>query len=552
MASLLWQQQQLGYVPHTSVSGEAWQCVRAGTATSFFNDTATTEIYTNSDSGGADTWNGLYWIEMRSGTCKGEWKRIVDDDGAGTVTLENNGFSAQIDSGDEFALWLSPEPIVAVDSSSGETNIVDATRSEADDFWNGYYLVAISGNKRGKAPVLITDFVSSTGTFTVAAGLGAAADAGDVFVIRKFIEKQQPSESLTHAWIGRPSHRNNFSRGDGITGARGGSISFASHIYPSASLAASGSVANKSVLSGLLQACGLVENQDTSATVGTGSTTSAIKIATASWENFTVGNMVVWNGNPTWITSLVDGAGAEDTVNVTPPLPQAPAATDVLYAANGYHKSLTGNELGCVVEWEADGYRFTVTGCKGNVTLQSGEPPMLQFEMQSGHWIEELEAAPYNAGTAYTTAGPVLETDRKAWLDTTKTNIGTFTASPNAEVSPRNVQGSTGANGNVGHQFTNFAHGASWRELMDSSDTSLTQNERWLARTAKDVIVAMGSHGRIFAVRLPVARQIERSKPEDADGQIGVRCVWEAQDAGTATDGDSATQKIPDWGFFIS
>jgi hypothetical protein len=73
-----------------------------------------------------------------------------------------------------------------------------------------------------------------------------------------------------------------------------------------------------------------------------------------------------------------------------------------------------------------------------------------------------------------------------------------------------------------------------------------------MGRTAKDVIVAMGSHGRVAAFRLPVARQIERSKPENSEGMLGVMCVWQAQDAGTAVDGDGTAQKVPDFAFFLS
>ena len=60
-----------------------------------------------------------------------------------------------------------------IDSQSATTTLVDAARDEADDVFNNQYLyleaptgtVAPHGEEQ-----LITDFVSSTGTFTVSPG----------------------------------------------------------------------------------------------------------------------------------------------------------------------------------------------------------------------------------------------------------------------------------------------------------------------------------------------------------------------------------------------
>jgi hypothetical protein len=97
VAARVWSQQILGYCPHTSVSGETWQFIQAGTTTSNGASGGTTLIDTSGDSGGADTFNGRYWVEIVTGTNKGLWKRVVDDDGAGTLTLENNGYPNRVD-----------------------------------------------------------------------------------------------------------------------------------------------------------------------------------------------------------------------------------------------------------------------------------------------------------------------------------------------------------------------------------------------------------------------------------------------------------------------
>src|SRR5689334_8455975 len=129
VAARLFNQQECRIASHTSVSGNTWQFVKKGTATSSGAADGTTLIDTNGDSGGADTYNGLYWVKILSGTLTGQWSRVVDDDGAGTLTFEDTGFSAQVASGVQYEIWLSPDPVVVVDSSSGETNMVDAGRA---------------------------------------------------------------------------------------------------------------------------------------------------------------------------------------------------------------------------------------------------------------------------------------------------------------------------------------------------------------------------------------------------------------------------------------
>jgi hypothetical protein len=551
VAARVWQQQQLAWFPHTDVSGDAWQLIKKGTCTSAGAAGGTTIIDTNGDSSGADAYNGLYWVHILSGTCTGEWSRVIDDSGAGTLTLEDTGFSAQIASGVEYEIFKSPEPVVVVDSSSGETDMVDAVRiDESNDFWKNFYAVPITGTHRGKI-ARITGFTQSTGTFVLAASFGSALAAGDVVLLRKFVEPSKPSDGLTEPFIDRLSARVNFAHGDGALGPRGGTFGFNLQVTPSGSLAGTGVKATASVMNGLLEACGLEESIGTSCTVGAGSSTSAVKISTASWENLAVGQMVIWNGNAAFITSLEDGGGAVDTVNVEPPLPGTPATSDVLYATRMYAKTTDSDVRAVGFEWEVDGIRTTVTGCLGNVTLNDGAVPEFAFQFSADHYIKEIKRAPYNPGTAYATAAPVKAHDRIAYLDTTATDIGGFTASPNTKASPKNVRGSLGLNGRAGYHVTDIAPTLTFRELISSS-AELVQQLRWTARTAKKVAVIMGSHGSTFAVRAPVARLMEDPKAADQDGLATAPNVLKCDDAGTSTDGASAIQKVPDFAFHLS
>jgi len=555
IAARIWSQQIVSYVPHTSVSGDSWSLVKRGTTTSAGAAGGTTLVDTGADSGGADTYNGAYWVKILSGTNQGLWKRITDDDGSGTLTLENNGFPNQVASAVEYEIWLSPDPVVKVDSSSGETDMVDATRSEADlntaDFWLDYYAIPITGNRRGKI-AKITGFTPGTGTFVLAAGLGGALAAGDVVLLRKFIEAGGLALGPTEDYLPRPQNRVNMSRGDGAVGARAGTVNFNTQIVGTGSLAAAASVANSSPAHGLFQACGLEETVATSAAVGAGSTTTAVTVATGTWERFVrVGMAVMWNGNVSFITAITDGGGGVDTLTVSPALPVAPAASDTLYAGRMYELATDADTYGALVEVEVDGVRTTFTGCKGNVEITDAAIPEFAFTLSADHWTREVEAAPYVPNTAYHTTLPVLQSDRIAYLDSTKVDVKGFTATPGTAVSPKMVQGSSGINGRAGYQVTGYAPGGTWREIVLSGSENIGRDSAFLARTAYALAVVYGSHGKCIAVRMPVAKLIQSPHPEDADGIMEHPAVFEAQDAGMANDGASTSNKVPDWALHI-
>lgn len=555
VAVRIWRQQIIAYVPHTSVSGETWQRINSGYTTDAGAAGGGTLVDTGNDSGGANTYNGRYYVKITSGANKGHWKRIVDDDGAGTLALENNGFPSQVVASVSYEIWKSPEPVVVVDSSGDETDMVDAVRTEADvgdfEYWDGFYAIPITGNRRGRVAE-VTAFNPATGTFVLASGLGGALAAGDVVVLRKFVEADAVSLDLQENYHPRPANRTNFSVGDGSLGARGGTVGFNVHATASAAHAASGSAAEPSVCSGLFEAVGLEESIGTSVTVGAGSTTSAVKIATGSWESLAVGQMVVdARGNAAFITSLEDGGGAVDTVNVEPPLPQAPVDTETLYATRMYSKITDGDSYGVCIEVEVDGNRTLMTGCKGSVTLAGDDVLMWQFSFSVDHWLREYEACPANINTGYTSAYALTADERVVYLDTTKINVGGITATPGTTVAPKKVQGSFGINGRAGYQINGYACNLTCSELLDAT-AELTQELRWTARTASKVAVIFGSHANTVAVRLPTARHIQLPNPTDDEGLSSVPDVWEAQDAGTSTDGDSAVQKVPDFAIHIA
>lgn len=562
IAARVTRNQQMAYCPTTDVTGDTWQLTKRGTTTGA--GTVTSLVDTGGDSGGADTYNGRYWIRMTSGAASKRWARIVDDDGSGTLTLESPGLPAAPGSGSDYEIWSSPDPVVVVDSSSGETDMVDAVRAdEANDFWNGYYACPITGNHRGKI-AQITDFVKSTGTFTLASSFGSALAAGDVVLLRKFIEVGDVSDGTTNDYYARPSYRLDGSRGDGSVGARGGTVGFSTQIYGSGTAAAAGSIATKSVLGDMFRACGFYESigtsQDVAAGSGVGGSGTELKVDAAQWEYSPIGNMVAHNCVAAFVESITDAGASPDSVQVTPTLPVAPAENDTLYASRAYRlnrRGTDGDYRSLIIEWEVDGIRTTMTGCRGNVTFTDGTPPTLGWEFQVDHFIRELNPAPYIASGAYTTVEPIQSHDRRCYLSTTGVDITGITASLGNEVVPKPVQGAIGINGRAGYAHANTSPGMSFREIIDAAD-SLEADDRWHLRTSKDIIIVYGSsEANMFAIRIPVGRIVEDPKHADEGGIQGAPNVIRAHDASTVScttdDATSAVTiyKIPDFSFHI-
>ncbi len=545
MADRVWNQGLVRVFPHVSVEGNQWQRIGYSVTSGAGAAGGTTVVAASFTSSGADAYNGRYWIEIMSGTCEGQWKRIVDDDGSGAYTMEGNGYSAQIAGSVNFALWKSPEPVVVVDSSGAATDVVDAIRVDGNDYWNGYYMMPITGNRRGEIKA-ISDFVSATGTFTTGSFSGVLA-AGDVCLLGRFLEVAVDSLPKGPDYIPRASPRVNYAVGAGTIAGRNGDFSMTTRVHGSGTLAGDDVAANSCVLSPLFQAAGLAENIGTSSPVGIGSSTTAIKVDTAKWENTQIGDLVMHNGNVRRVTGLTDGAGAVDTVTVAPPLPVAPTDGDTLYAMRNYYKDTDASTLyACGVEVELDGVRTIMTGCRGTLEIAFGTPVEMSWSFSVDHWTEEYEDAPYNPGTAYTTQADILGKDMVAYADTTQIDIKGLTAQVGREVAARAVSGKYGVNGRAGFHHMGYGCGATYREIM-ADGAELEAQNRFLAGTQRAILVQCGANDNCLAFYMPVAGQIEAATHENGDGLLDAPNVLQAQDAGTGTDPDDTITKVPDW-----
>jgi len=554
-------QQIFTYAQQTSVSGGMCQRIGYGVTDGVGASGGTTIDDSTGiiSSGSADDYNGRYWIEILDGDARKEWKRVVDDDGAGILTLENNGFSAQIASGVRYALWLLPEAeVIVVEGSADETHIEDTVRAEADDYWNGYYVTVIKADSAGQQDkiVKVTDFANATGIFTVAA-MGAALTAGDVCILSRSVEVGNFAPGFSREFHERFSNRTNWSRGDGVIGAKGmGPLSFECQITPSGTVPEDGDLAVRSVLHGLFQAAGLVEALGETTTIddgGAAGSTTSLLIDTATHENFDIGQMVIWKGNAAFITSKTDGGGTADTLVVAPPFPSEPLDGDAIIGTSMYRKILTGDFNGVNIVWEIDGVRHKFFTCKGNIEVVDAPIPLLRFTLSYDHYIREPEehVAKDELGATYETTPPVLGKDKEVFLDATQIDVAGLTATPGVEVVARNVSGRYGVNGRAGTQLINQRGGGTYQRLLES-DGVLDDEELFNQRTASYFKSVWGSHGETFAVTMPVMLIVAEPHPADFEGMMAAPGEMEAQDAGTFDDPTDGVVKIPDIALHIT
>jgi hypothetical protein len=545
--------QVLAYVPDQD---DPIQLVGYGTTTSAGAADGTTLVDADSiaNSGSANTYNGRYWIELLSGTYKGLQRRVVDDDGAGALTLEGTGFPGQVASGVEFRLWKTSEALIVVDSSGAATAIVDAERDEADDSWIGYGVEPITGARAGEAKA-VSDFVSVSGTFTVGAFTGVLA-AGDVCYLRRPLEAGNVAITAEQPLVATPSFRSDFSAGPGYPGARSASISFDIQAKGSGSLSAAGVQATESEIGGLLQACGYVCEIGRTLTVNDASaTTTSIDINTATHEFVDIGQAIMHQGNVAWVTAKTDGGAGVDNLTVAPPLPRAPNTGDLLYACRMYRPDVDALRKGVTIYFERDGYRYTLFGCMGTVDFTPGDATEMvaKFSFTATHYAVEVEDN--DAGDAlhslYSTARVILGAERIAYFGTTKVDISGVNVAAGGQAVKKKTSGAYGISGTSGMQTTAVKPKITFAKLIEDSGDALDAELLYQTRTGTAVSLVYGSHGNCIAFRAPVARLETLPAPTEDEGMLATPYAFDPQSAGTATDPTDGVVKVPNFSICI-
>lgn len=143
--------------------------------------TQTSVTSTDLSSGAAGFYIGQ-WLEAVDGNCKGQFVKIIAYV-TNTATITPLRLSSGITT-TTFKMWKISGPygrVQAAGAGDGSTCISNTLAGFGDDYWNGEYLFAYrlgSGFVMDLKP--ISDYVSSSGTFTLSPVLKAASISGDI------------------------------------------------------------------------------------------------------------------------------------------------------------------------------------------------------------------------------------------------------------------------------------------------------------------------------------------------------------------------------------
>lgn len=206
------------------------------------------------------------------------------------------------------------------------------------------------------------------------------ADGSDYKHIKTIGPTFQPTADV----LERPGQINDLVRQDHVIGVKGGKISFKMEMKASGTAAGSATAAIASESSPILESVFGSVTRGTGRLTTTGSTTSAIEIATGGGSSYVVGMMVEIAGEQRFVASL-----AGDQLTLDRPLSGAPAGGVVVYASSMFRRANSGHKSLAFVA-KRDGIEYTFLGCK--VTsfkfegINAKGTPLLSVEVDVGTW----------------------------------------------------------------------------------------------------------------------------------------------------------------------
>jgi len=86
-----------------------------------------------------------------------------------------------------------PYNALKITTGGASTTLIDTTRiGDGDDFWNGCFMFAVSGtNGAAGLSRKVTDFVSSTGTFTISSGFTTSVATNDIMKLGHYVNANE-------------------------------------------------------------------------------------------------------------------------------------------------------------------------------------------------------------------------------------------------------------------------------------------------------------------------------------------------------------------------
>ena len=322
----------------------------------------------------------------------------------GKMTVESFGF--QIVAGDKFRILQDPGPLWSEDTGGSTTTVSDASRDEADDYWNGAaemggpYMMARSADSISAGTQrLITDFDQATGDATVAT-LPAATAVGDLYEAISWPEVVGGVPlSLSQPRVDRPAITGRRGQIHGVAGLREASGQL-ELLFRGPGAGREGEPAEIDVPLGAV--CDVTADS-TDETVGSGSSTTSVNVSAAVAQ----GSM--------WLTEAGDVCVASDAADPFTPVPSlriAPADGTTLYSLRKYAPAESANYAVKLHQWLGRGVRDELVGCLPSFQLAAarGEFAKITLPFTAADWKRVYEDESASAISRPSGADPILPT----------------------------------------------------------------------------------------------------------------------------------------------
>ena len=311
-------------------------------------------------------------VEALDGNVKNQRVVVLDyDDASDTVTT--TAFRVTPSNLTTVKVWDTKAEVAVPDGVGSTTECVASYRNEADDYWNGYSLNRLDGAGTGLAQ--ISDFVNSTGTFTVSTAQSAAYTAGDAVIP---VMPIQPSAVTYKVGGGDAIEReivtDTLAQEGIIVGAiTDDSMEMDIEIRGSGSAPGTGVAATKPAEAKALLDPIFDDNVGTSGDVG---------LTVTDKDNFTYDNLSVAQYDMVLVNGEVTGLTAVSGGNLTTAghLTTAPSTDDVIYAGTTYKPKDTGHESVGFMCFKGDGELVVAPGCMPSLGIDLSASAIAKYK----------------------------------------------------------------------------------------------------------------------------------------------------------------------------
>ena len=330
-------------------------------------------------------WVGCY-VVPQDGNARGQIRQVKSvNTGTGVATIDAAWNS--ITSTTVLQLWVPADVPVWTSTTGSTTTAVASAHSsitnEPDDYWNnkGYFLLFAGGTNAGRASQ-VSDFTSSSGTFTVATAITSTV-SGELAYLRALV---RPEGQVTAKVTPKTLSRTLIGHGDPdapVHITNEGSVSFELPVRTvtaaGSATAATGQPDLRDLLTDLF-----TEDLDTGST---STSMSGTDLTVGSGSNFSTGGFVlVNNGQAGHVRSISSNVLTLGASHVT--ASQVSGST-VAYASAWYQRKSSDFRTRTFDGWRGGKFRQLFHGCMPTVKLMVGRDQVVRFGFA------------YTAGEAY-------------------------------------------------------------------------------------------------------------------------------------------------------